>query len=570
MSTGLFQDEEDGYNLEEETKYKLKLDAPSSEPAFGDSGGDEDLGDLEDFGGDDGGDDEKPFDDEPFDAGIETSEAEDPEKFIQQLSGKLGTSLRKYSDERGQPDFDLEKFAVNSVISATHTSEMSEEDQEDIIKKVKTSGAADDEVSVDDNDIEADGEGMDDFEGLGGDLEGDDGLGETIDMLRESEYQGKDVELNKPSRGDVKKFKVFVKNDKGNVVKVNFGDPNMEIKRDNPDRKKAFRARHNCDNPGPKWKARYWSCKMWSSTPVSKMTEGEDMFIQNLKNIKSDTDKMLSMDRATIQKKLKNADWVKDHISTSTDDTDEVSNYLTNEAKGPCWKGYEQIGMKDKGGKQVPNCVPVSEGSELGQDVKSSHDIEVEKEYEAKTGKKNLRAYIPKPGLDESVDQVAVTELIEVIGILSAKLSNNYQDEEGIIDKVKSYILDRPKLAAWALKSDVIDTAINMMTNQPGESLEMDDLILKVLYKLESGISNDSGSFELNELSNLYNSKKNAIFTENMNIMDYIKNKIKEVVDNEVEPTTKPTITPVETPSPRRKRIWEPNPLVAPKPKASK
>ena len=60
-----------------------------------------------------------------------------------------------------------------------------------------------------------------------------------------------------------KKISVYVKNDKGNVVKVNFGDPNMEIKRDNPSRRKNFRARHSCDNPGPKWKARYWSCKMW-------------------------------------------------------------------------------------------------------------------------------------------------------------------------------------------------------------------------------------------------------------------------------------------------------------------
>ena len=78
-----------------------------------------------------------------------------------------------------------------------------------------------------------------------------------------AEYQGRKVTLNKPSSGDVKKFKVYVKNEKGNVVKVNFGDPNMEIKRDDPARRKSFRARHNCANPGPKWKARYWSCYQW-------------------------------------------------------------------------------------------------------------------------------------------------------------------------------------------------------------------------------------------------------------------------------------------------------------------
>jgi hypothetical protein len=64
-------------------------------------------------------------------------------------------------------------------------------------------------------------------------------------------------------QGDVRKFKVYVKNDKGNVVKVNFGAKGMNIKKNNPTRKKAFRARHNCDDPGPKWKARYWSCKKW-------------------------------------------------------------------------------------------------------------------------------------------------------------------------------------------------------------------------------------------------------------------------------------------------------------------
>jgi len=84
--------------------------------------------------------------------------------------------------------------------------------------------------------------------------------------LVESEYEGKKVTLNDPIRSSKgpKKFHVFVKNDKGNVVKVNFGDPNLSIKRDDPDRRRSFRARHNCDNPGPKWKPRYWSCRMWT------------------------------------------------------------------------------------------------------------------------------------------------------------------------------------------------------------------------------------------------------------------------------------------------------------------
>jgi hypothetical protein len=85
------------------------------------------------------------------------------------------------------------------------------------------------------------------------------------DKLIAAEKNGRKVTLNKPFRtpDGPKKFSVYVKNDRGNVVKVNFGDPNMKIKKNIPERRRSFRARHNCDNPGPKWKARYWSCKAW-------------------------------------------------------------------------------------------------------------------------------------------------------------------------------------------------------------------------------------------------------------------------------------------------------------------
>jgi hypothetical protein len=112
------------------------------------------------------------------------------------------------------------------------------------------------------------------------DVENYDDLKEFIHFLKnlkeginEAEYQGRKVKLNKPTRGDVKKFKVYVKNPKGNVVKVNFGhggtsakkagEKTMQIQKDIPSRKKAFRARHNCDTPGPRHMARYWSCKAW-------------------------------------------------------------------------------------------------------------------------------------------------------------------------------------------------------------------------------------------------------------------------------------------------------------------
>lgn len=107
---------------------------------------------------------------------------------------------------------------------------------------------------------------------------------ETIDNIKEleqdlqdAEYQGKKVQLGKPIRGGSKKFYVYVRDPKTkNIKKVSFGDTTgLSIKRDDPKRRKNFRARHNCSNPGPRTKARYWSCRMWSKKPVSKITKGK-------------------------------------------------------------------------------------------------------------------------------------------------------------------------------------------------------------------------------------------------------------------------------------------------------
>ena len=115
----------------------------------------------------------------------------------------------------------------------------------------------------------------------------------TSESLNEAEYKGKKVTLNKPQscssdKTCKKKFKVYVKNDKGNVVRVQFGDPNMEIRRDNAEAKKSFRARHKCSEKKDKTTAGYWSCKMWSNKKVSDITEnlqnnGEsDIFVESL------------------------------------------------------------------------------------------------------------------------------------------------------------------------------------------------------------------------------------------------------------------------------------------------
>jgi hypothetical protein len=86
----------------------------------------------------------------------------------------------------------------------------------------------------------------------------------NCNCVYEAEYQGREVKLGKPTQGDVKKFKVYVKNPTtGKIIKVNFGQKGMNIKKNNPGKRANFRARHNCDNPGPRTKARYWSCRKW-------------------------------------------------------------------------------------------------------------------------------------------------------------------------------------------------------------------------------------------------------------------------------------------------------------------
>jgi len=131
------------------------------------------------------------------------------------------------------------------------------------------------EMKAIEKDLKKDDTGLEDLDEY--DVESEQDIKEFIQFMREykqplqeAEYQGRKVQLGKPMQGDIKKFKVYVKNPKGKVVKVNFGfggssakGKRMNIKKNNPERRKAFRARHNCDSPGPRTKARYWSCRKW-------------------------------------------------------------------------------------------------------------------------------------------------------------------------------------------------------------------------------------------------------------------------------------------------------------------
>ena len=159
-------------------------------------------------------------------------------------------------------DTDLETTVIEIPLARTLTVEESDEYAQRLSNYLMSEG-------YDDFDIYVPSEGeIENFDEET--YDGDDFFEEYGDMwfnedeeVDEAEYQGRKVKLGKPMRGDVKKFKVYVRKPNGNVVKVNFGDPNMRIKKSNPKRRRSFRARHNCDNPGPRHKARYWSCRKW-------------------------------------------------------------------------------------------------------------------------------------------------------------------------------------------------------------------------------------------------------------------------------------------------------------------
>jgi len=200
--------------------------------------------------GDDNSADDKPFDDTPFDAGVEANEETDPKKFIEQLTGKLGQSLRAYTESQGQPDFDLEKFAINSVLSATNTGDMDDNDQGDIIKKVKSSGKGNtndgDQSGSDDNTDNSNG--SDEF----GDSDDMDEFGdsefESVNESTKDEDEVDGIMLSNPKKNNMfqpnsndilkttdnltesKKRRIFVKKDILSKLNENFKlDEDMEL-----------------------------------------------------------------------------------------------------------------------------------------------------------------------------------------------------------------------------------------------------------------------------------------------------------------------------------------------------
>jgi hypothetical protein len=177
-----------------------------------------------------------------------------------------------------------------------------------------------------------------------------------VEMDEESIAEDKkNKTLNKPFRlpsGSKKKFGVYVKNDKGNVVVVKFGDPNMEIKRDDPERRKNYRARHGCDSAGPKWKANYWSCKMWSAKPVSKITSSECDCEEECDECEDDTEDLVEVEGAkpglweNIRKKKKKMGKKYKPAKPGSKDYPDKEAYEKAQAEDYEWDGEEEFSQE--------------------------------------------------------------------------------------------------------------------------------------------------------------------------------------------------------------------------------
>ena len=298
---------------------------------------------MGDFGGDEEPapeNDDKPFKDEPFDAGVKANEEEDPKKFIEQLTGKLGQSLRKYTEEQGQPDFDLEKFVINSVISATHTAEMDEEDRKDIIKKINSAGDEDNEDNSSDNqDDSSDDSG--DF----GDL-GDDTGGDMPDDTANDEE-------------DLQEFSVYEN-------KLN----NLFL--DEPKRNNMFQ-------PG-------------SNDILKEGGEGESptryMFFSNLEQMRRQCGLLQDLDEGQIEAILNSGhDWAADHIAEAKNNMDQVFDFLMNETKsGDMWKSVDLEDHEDD-----EDYSEWSKPMEVQQDVPVSSDLAYHLQNEIALGESVFR-----------------------------------------------------------------------------------------------------------------------------------------------------------------------------------
>lgn len=219
--------------------------------------------------------------------------------------------------------------------------------------------------------------------------ETDEGFEQIIDEESWAAENKKGKTLNKPFRtpGGPKKFSVYVKNEKGNVVKVNFGDPNMEIKRDDPKRRASFRARHNCDNPGPKTKARYWSCKQWRSGTKVQGSEEESEAVHK-DGHKGLTDKQKNLpphlQKVILKKGGKKSGEKSEKDNKKKEEKSEGAGLWDNIRKK---RARIKSGSGEKMRKKGEKGAPSEEQVKKAQGEHSEKDFKPHMMYDPKTGK---------------------------------------------------------------------------------------------------------------------------------------------------------------------------------------
>jgi hypothetical protein len=231
--------------------------------------------------------DDKPFDDTPFDAGVEADEEEDPKKFIEQLAGKIATTLRSFTKDEGQPNFELEKYVINSVIAATHTAEMDEEDRKDIVKKIEDSGKGEDEPT---DEAPAEDEAPVDEVPAEEEEPIDEGDAGWVTDTKKSMYSN-DESFNNPTQAMWEEEEMK----ESNTFELN------ELLGEGGDEE---------GNP-----TRY-------------------MFFSNLEQMRRQADLLLDLDEGQIEAILNSGhDWAADHIATAKESFDQVFDFLMNETE---------------------------------------------------------------------------------------------------------------------------------------------------------------------------------------------------------------------------------------------
>lgn len=258
-----------------------------------------------------------PFEKEPFDAGVDADEASDPKKFIEQLTGKLGQSLRSYTQKQGAPDFELEKFAINSLLSATHTAEMDPDDQVDIIKKVEEAGY-DGDTSPSEPDDNAEGGEADDPDNIFSTGEDEPAKDDAMNEMALTDHNTQKL-IKLYTNGDDKVRAIL-----NSLVSLNANVSKEEFFKD---------LQTDIDYDEMKYILGELP-KHGIELPEDEEIMQEGLFLDN---------------------------------PPKNNMFQDGSNDKLNETN-PCWDGYEQRGMKTKDGKEVPNCVKISEGLEKSKE----------------------------------------------------------------------------------------------------------------------------------------------------------------------------------------------------------